>query len=570
VDAEGNALVVVTDCRNSQGGDISYTLYKVSPTGEMLWGENGLDLGGGNAFEIVANMKIVQLENGTYFCAWGVYQGNDIYIQMQRISQTGELLWNETSARIYENATMIEYPYLAKAGDNNVIVVFSRGTGMFNKNIRARKIDVNGTKVWANDVIAYNSGFGFTPMWVVVSVIPDQMGGAFVGWFDDRNNTWIESTYVSHITTNGTHGFASGDNGEKVGHSSLRSFNPEMYFDATDGFLYVTWREANENEAWQKLKAQKMKIPSGELMWGNDGIDVSPYTQKHSLSFYSIQKGEDNNVAVFFTSNTWHPEHFYGWEINNVTLIDSHGEYVWKEEIIQFSNPVGFKGRLVSTPLIADNYWLTAWNDERKIEGDPEGSKKIYMQRINIDGTLGGGEIITCETPVSLNVTEITHTSATLSWEEGNEANLTWELRYSEAAQVSWIYVDVLEDKTYFLEGLTQNTAYLWSVRAHCIGDLTSEWATQNNFSTQEWSVNEFNKKLMTVFASGKILNIINPENRYIENVQLFDINGRLLFDFTIKSTDNVLLPTNLNSAMVLFVKIIGKNEVENHKIIMY
>jgi len=36
VDDDGNALVVVADCRNSAADDMSYTLYKVSQTGEML------------------------------------------------------------------------------------------------------------------------------------------------------------------------------------------------------------------------------------------------------------------------------------------------------------------------------------------------------------------------------------------------------------------------------------------------------------------------------------------------------------------------------------------------------
>ena len=663
VDDDGNALLVVADCRNSTIGDISYTLYKVSPTGEMLWGENGLDLCGGMAYEIVANMKIVQIENGNYVCAWSIYHGNDGYIQLQKISKTGEQLWNVAETRLYSTSTFYEYPYLVNAGNNQVLVVFSKGM-MYNKTLKAQKFDINGATLWANEMNVYSGGFGMTPLWVVVRVIPDQNGGAFVGWFDDRNYTNTESTYVAHIKANGTHGFASGENGEKIGYSPLRSFVPEMYFDAAEGFLYVTWRETSDNQSWQQMKGQKMKVSTAELMWGTEGINVSPLTQNHSVAFHSIQNGGNGNVVIFFTSNTYHPEHFYGWDINNITLINSNGEYVWNEAIKQFSTPVGFKGSMVSTPLIFNNYWLAAWNDERKIEGDPGGSVKIYMQRINIDGTLGDngavvclpptnikaellvgsccsalitwngvaedyeleyrfedglakvvevigahsytlenleadkvyyvkvrsicsgdifsdwseeksfhtGVIITpCDIPVNLTVTEITTVSAVLSW-TASQGNTRWDLRYCEASDSSWININDIEETTYFLQELTPNTSYLWSVRAFCYAptnSVYSGWAPQSNFMAYPWGINEGNKNLMNVFASGKMLNIINPENRHIENIQLFDITGKLISEYKINSNENVLIPTNRSSTTMMFVRIVMQNGIENHKIII-
>ena len=659
IDDDGNAIVVVVDCRHSTNEMISYTLYKVSPTGEMLWDENGLDLCGGMAYGTIGCMNIIQLEDGSYVCAWMVESSN-LYIQMQRISKAGELLWNEADARLYDPSTPHDYPYLVNAGENQFIVVFSKGT-IFNRNLRARKFDTNCSAVWANDVSIFTGSFGYTPPWVIIRVIPDQMGGAFVGWFDDRYNTLTESTYMAHVTTNGTLGFDGVEGGVKIGYSSLRSFFPEIYFDKTEGFLYVAFRETDSNQDWQQMKAQKMEVTTGELMWNPNGIEVSPLIYDHSISFYTIQDGGDGNVAIFFTSNTYDPQYYYGWDINNVTLINSDGEYVWNDEIIQFSTPVGFKGSLLSTPLLFNNFWLTAWNDERKIAGDPDGSKKIYMQRINKDGTLGeSGDIclppaniiieditqisavvswegnadhyelsyrmvnedwITeeeidlhsftleelipntdyqvrirsicsednfsvwsaiksfttldtllpapCETPVSLFVEEITQNSAKLSWIEGNEENLSWEIRFKESTAPSWIDVENLEEKFYFLEDLTENTAYLWTVRANCSDNQTSEWADENNFTTQPNSINNTNIETITVFSSGKMIHILNQGNIYIERVQLFNVNGKLLFDYVVKSTDNILIPTTFSSEMIVLVKITGKNEEVNFKVLV-
>jgi hypothetical protein len=163
VDNDGNAIVIVTDYRNSSGENNSYSLYKVSPTGEMLWGANGVDLNAGASYELLSCMNIIQLDDGSYVCSWMVMQGSASYVQLQKISPSGALLWNEEAVRIYEPSTPNEWPFLINAGDNSVILVYSRGTS---KNIRARKIDSNGVAVWAKDVSIYNGPFGLS--WVLV------------------------------------------------------------------------------------------------------------------------------------------------------------------------------------------------------------------------------------------------------------------------------------------------------------------------------------------------------------------------------------------------------------------
>jgi chitodextrinase len=173
-----------------------------------------------------------------------------------------------------------------------------------------------------------------------------------------------------------------------------------------------------------------------------------------------------------------------------------------------------------------------------------------------------------CDIPVNLNVTEKTTTSALLSWEEGNEENLNWDLRYKEASASSWNDVEALEVKTYVLEELTPFTVYVWTVRANCSEDQTSDWAAQNEFTTEPVGINDVKKEQMTVYSSGKMLNIINPGKRFIERVELFGISGSLLGEYAVNSTDNVLIPTALPE-MVAIVKVTGKNEVETYKVLV-
>ena len=465
VDRDGNAIIAVTDCRNSAGDDVSYSLYKVSSTGEMLWGDKGIDLSSGESFYLVHNMQMVQIEDGSYVIAWAISDYSErTYIQLQRISQSGELLWDDEEVRLYNSSFNYEYPYLVNAGFNQVILVYVRGVG---RHLAARKIDFDGTNVWSEDVYIYRGGFTIPPLWVIINVIPDQMGGAFVGWYDDRDWTNKESTFVSHVTSNGTLGFASGEEGEKVGYSEeLRGFSPEMYFDKDANFLYVFWRETSQGQSYQQITGQKLRIPSGELMWGPDGLEILPLTQGLSISAYSVKRTGNGDMALFFTANTWDEENGYAKDVNNVMLLNQNGGYVWKDQKIEFATTVSMKSRLISTPLIDDIYWVTGWKDSRTLTGETSARDKIYLQRVNIDGTLGEF--------VSIKRTDI---------------------------------------------------------------------------------------ETIAIYSSEKMISIVNPENIYIESVQLFDINGRMLLDYVVKRDGDVQIPADINEHIAI-VKVIGKNAV--------
>jgi hypothetical protein len=392
VDRDGNAIIAVVDRRNypdphDDFAEESYFLYKVSQAGEILWEGKGVDLSFGKAFSLVANMSITQIEDGSYVCAWQVVDWSDhCYIMMQRVSAEGNLLWGEEDGMLNHTTVNYEWPYLVSAGNNQVILMFTRGAGRV---LMARKVDFDASKVWAEDLTIYSGGFTIPPLYVILRIIPDQMGGAFVGWYDDRYSILKESTFVSHVTSDGRLGFASGEAGEQVGYNEyLRGFAPEMYFNKEEMALYVAWRETSQGQGWQQMTAQKLKIPSGELMWDPNGIEIAPL-EEYSISFYSIQGGGNDKVAVFFSSCTWHPEYYYGWDINSAILLNKNGEYVWEDKIIEIANGVSMKGSLTATPLINNNYWIAAWKDERKTADDPYGRSKVYVQRINLDGTLG-------------------------------------------------------------------------------------------------------------------------------------------------------------------------------------
>ncbi|GHT88729.1 hypothetical protein FACS189474_4490 [Bacteroidia bacterium] len=174
-----------------------------------------------------------------------------------------------------------------------------------------------------------------------------------------------------------------------------------------------------------------------------------------------------------------------------------------------------------------------------------------------------------CVPPTNLQAAQITATSALLSW-DADEENASWDVRHRDAAITSWTTVSALTTASYALEGLKANTLYFWSVRANCENLPTTAWVTpQGEFTTlDEVGIGTVDAKRLTVYANGKIINILNPENITIERVQLYDLAGALLQNFSVKGNENVLIPTALNQSAVI-VKVYTNNNASTYKVLV-
>ncbi|MBQ4399131.1 MAG: fibronectin type III domain-containing protein [Bacteroidales bacterium] len=93
--------------------------------------------------------------------------------------------------------------------------------------------------------------------------------------------------------------------------------------------------------------------------------------------------------------------------------------------------------------------------------------------------------IPTCPVPTALTVSAVTANSATLSWTSGGNEN-NWVLEYGTASDFTGATsVDVSDNATTTLEGLTSGATYYARVKADCGNDDTSEWSTSVSFTTE-------------------------------------------------------------------------------------
>jgi hypothetical protein len=378
VDDDGNAIIAVSDCRYSDEWDESYTLYKVSPEGEHLWPENGIDLCRGIPADMITKLKMIQLEDHSYVFSWASQSGTErTSIQLQRLSRDGEFQW-ENNIVLQESNISYDHPYLVNAGNNEFNLLYVKDNILY-----AQKFDFEGLPVWAQETRIYRGGFPSVPLQTVLRVHPGPDNSVFVSWRDDRDDNDREMSYIAHVKSDGTLGFTGEEGGEKITYTEYRSFSPEMVYDPENNCIYAVCRETNGVGTYQRLVIQKIAM-TGELLWEPEGILIDEINANNAqFGYYSLQDAEEGKFVVFYmTSN--------GWEdvVSYAALIDGEtGNFVWEENKIGFSTIETNKSDLVINPFINNKSWIAAWKDDRT--DDHVSNSGIYLQRINFDGTLG-------------------------------------------------------------------------------------------------------------------------------------------------------------------------------------
>ncbi len=177
-------------------------------------------------------------------------------------------------------------------------------------------------------------------------------------------------------------------------------------------------------------------------------------------------------------------------------------------------------------------------------------------------------QIPECVIPTNLQASEVTDNSALFTW-QGDESNLSWNLRYRKNTVTSWTIANGLEEKSHSVNDLESNSLYLWSVRANCDEGRQSAWATQSEFNTTNVSIGQVGDDTFKVFMSGKTLNIINPERIYVKQIQLLSTSGALIHSFDANSNDNMMIPLSIDSKQAIIVRIIGINYSYSSKIVI-
>ena len=382
LDKEGNIIVVVFDARAHEYEDLmgAYA-YKISPEGEMLWGEDGVLLGNGR--DLVAAMRMVELADGSIVFAWMRSHGQLLAIDLQRISAKGEPQWEPTEVGLNDETVTYQYPYLVDAGMNQFILVYAKGGA---QDLYARKMDFDGTSVWSEDTRIYRGGWGSIPLWTILDVKPSGDGGVILGWNDDRSMTNIETAYMSYVTKDGEIGFSgASDNGDvKLNYSEFRNFNCKVMADpAGDGFL-AFWRETSEGQSWQRMVMQKVS-KEGELLYGDEGVMIADF-EETNFGYNSIQPGNEGEAALFYMRQN---AGYGDVDVLYITFKTETGEFLM-EEPHRLIAGTQERSSMTSHVCQEEGFWILKWKEDYKDENNNTQEKHLlYRLDYRVNDTTG-------------------------------------------------------------------------------------------------------------------------------------------------------------------------------------
>ena len=154
--------------------------------------------------------------------------------------------------------------------------------------------------------------------------------------------------------------------------------------------------------------------------------------------------------------------------------------------------------------------------------------------------------VLTCPKPTSLTVSNITETTADLSWQVGG-VETVWNLEYKTENESDWTVIPVYSNN-FTLTGLTDSTTYLVRVQADCGNDDVSTY-TSLTFTTDSASAPVITDPTVATGtvsnitqASATVIGIItNPDNVAIteRGFELTTVSSGNQYTFTVAGSGN-------------------------------
>ena len=369
IDQDNYAILTFQDIRN---GSNNIYAYRISPDGEFIWSNDGLALSNDAAFSVAPKVCVTNMGDAVF--AW---QSDDVII-IQKVAPDGTLLWGVSGIVISGNDTF-SWPQLIPVGDDDVIMKYFYDVGQFpniTRNLFAQRYDTNGNEVWAEAATVSNAG-GITVWTQIIPMENDGNDGFFIAWHDDRDMNNLASIFVQHIDNTGQAVFQ--DNGVEASlNSGMNHFYANLAFPVGSEDVFVYWNEMDGDQNIRGIYGQKISS-TGERLWTDNG---KPFIELSSVTVYPMAaRAAETDMLVFYE------ESFDAVSTAVKAMkIDSEGNFVWPDEIVDMSSVQSSKVH-PEIGALHNGQWIAVWEDERNADRD------IYGQNIQMDGTLGPVEI---------------------------------------------------------------------------------------------------------------------------------------------------------------------------------
>ncbi len=267
-----NACVFFSDTRNGVT-DKDIFGYKISPQGEFLWSESGVEL----SFDTASNDNELApvatlLNNGNVLVAWDRLHDGDQQVAMQCIAPSGDMLW-ANGFSISDDAANLYNPVVTPVGDNMAFVTYlSQTGGMYgNRQILTRLIADSGEEQWSEPaVISNNSGIGIGRGFSSKS---SSFQGAYIFWYGDPDANNRNDVFAQHININKELAYAPDGLNLSV-NDVMNQTNPTILGEDEEGNVLFAWNEVNSSYTNYEVRVQRVNA-LGELLLGENAFNIA-------------------------------------------------------------------------------------------------------------------------------------------------------------------------------------------------------------------------------------------------------------------------------------------------------
>ena len=371
VDDSDCCVLAFTDTRASSS--INPYAYRISPTGQFLWGANGIALTDSiNVYQ--ANPKVIVTSDGNFVIPW---QYNN-KIGMVKLNKAGTKLWGSTPLMVIGNTSTNEkfnYPIGVKSDNGSIILYWIGYTGSFispaNFRTYTQKYSSSGAILWGNpqDTIwSLGSAQGtYQP-----TIYSDGNNGAIYVWQSYVNGP--TNCYVQRKNSAGQIQFPV--NGSSVGVvNTMLRFAPSATYIPSTQETFVFWQQKNSLQSLIGLYGQKFNA-TGDKQWGDTGNAFKPLDGNSFAYMTSFSR--DTSVMTYYTELITSG----ATGLIRAFKINRNGGLLWGGSILTPGSATSTKSRL-SVGINSNKMSILAFSDGRN---DANG---LYAQNINYDGTFG-------------------------------------------------------------------------------------------------------------------------------------------------------------------------------------
>lgn len=335
--------------------------------------------------------------------------------------------------------------------------------------------------------------------------------------------------------------------------------------------------------------AERKGVAIGDLDGdGKPDLAISNFNNPdHSLSVF---RNTSSTGVISFAPEIEYPSGGTGSDVAIINDLNGDGKpdiilnNYWESNISVFKN-IGSVG-VISFALKVD--YTTGSGPRWLYAADMDGDGKpditvdnLFSETVSVWKSLLGDN--GCTPPSDLNVTNITASSARLTWTLPDALTKTFEIRYRAAGDSAWLHQRKDGTQTAItLQNLTPNTTYQWQVRSNCGGEIT-KGANGPKFTTAGMFASS--SKMSDAIIAGEFgVNISpNPVTSGVLNLQITnatankyqlsiaDMQGRILISQNLLSNGSLNKTINvatLPKGIYILKIIINKNEQHQIKFV--